>query len=183
MNWLRLHNALDTGAIDEVHECALVLSLEEGLRERVNRERQLFGDDKLLQRQLDPHITLLYCGFQPPAQLKRLDELGAGFVAREIEFQVKDVSIFYNRAGLLTNVHYTVESAGLHALHRELLAAYRDAGFQMHTPYVGDHYTPHISIFDRLVMPKTVSTLFKPPNTDETHRAGGCHLVGEKQRR
>ena len=183
MSWPKLRNALNVESIHDTHECALTLSLESELAGFVVNQRKQLGRDDLIDRQLDPHITVLYCGFKDPAALGALAGIADRFHERTVEFEIRDIAVFYNRAGLLTNVHYSLESPQAHELHNEVLDAYRQEGFQVHTPYVGLHYTPHISIFDRLAMPKTVSMLIEKPTRLKGRHAGGCHLIGERQPR
>lgn len=183
MRWSRLRNALNVESIHDPHECALTLSLESELAGFVIGQRKLLGREDLIERQLDPHITVLYCGFKDPSALATLAVIAERFHPCSVEFQIRDVAVFYNRAGLLTNVHYALESPQLHSLHNEVLEAYKQAGFPLSTPYVGQHYKPHISIFDRLAMPKTVSMLLEKPPRIQGHLAGGCHLIGERDTR
>jgi 2'-5' RNA ligase len=180
MSWPKLRNALNVESIHDTHECALTLSLDPELAGFVVGQRKLLGRDDLIDRQLDPHITVLYCGFEDPPAMASLAVIAECFHSRNVEFQIRDIGVFYNRAGLLTNVHYSLESPQLHVLHSDILDAYKQAGLKLHTPYVGRHYTPHISIFDRLAMPKTVSMLLEMPPRLHGHVAGGCHLIGEK---
>ncbi len=179
MGWKDLRNALSVESVQERHECALTLSLEPELAEFVVDLRRSLGRDELANRQLDPHITVLYCGFNEPPAIAALAKIAECFRTRRVKFSILDIGVFYNRAGLLTNIHYKLDSPELHVLHVEALEAYKHAGFQFQTPHVGEAYTPHISIFDRLAMPKTIQMLVNLPPKLVGHYAGNCHLIGE----
>jgi len=173
-----LRNRLAVERIGAVHECAIVLAVDAGLREQVEAERRRFGSEQVVERQLDPHITLLYGGFQPPATLRRLDALARAFAGEEIEVVLDGVDVFANRNGFITNIHYRIRSDALYALHRAALRGFAELSLPLQTSYVDAHYVPHLSIFDRVLLPKDLTTLMTLP--ERRHwRAGGCQLIGE----
>ncbi|RSZ58877.1 2'-5' RNA ligase family protein [Massilia atriviolacea] len=179
MNWISLRNRLRTDELTEVHECALVLSVDQTLVDHVTAQRHRFGTDDVIARQLDPHITLLYGGFQPPEVLRQLETLATELAPAQAEFQVSSVGTFTNRNGFVTNVHFRVESGQLHDLHMRALHRYAELGLRLQTSYVGAQYVPHLSIFDRILLPKNMGTMMSTPPGGQRFRAGACHLVGE----
>jgi len=179
--WKPLRNEMTPGVLDDTHECAIVLAVQPDFAAYVDEQRQLFGSVELIARQLDPHITVMYCGYQEPKDLRVRSQFAAQFNAIEVEFHVTQVGAFYNRSGLLTNIHYCIESESLRSLHQTILEEYLALFGRTHTPYVGAQYTPHVSIFDRVAMPKTAISLFARPPERVAWRAGGAHLVGERK--
>ena len=183
MDWLPLRNALHPKKIQGLYECALVLSLSPELREFVNSQRLLFRSPELDSGQLDPHITVLYCGYQNHDAIGVLYRLAEEHNTKVATFKIKDVNSFSNQSGVLTNIHYRIESEHLQELHATLLESFvREVG-NVQTPFVGTLYSPHISIFNRIAMARRDTTLiFSVPNKSIRRIAGGCHLVGELKR-
>jgi 2'-5' RNA ligase len=180
MVWNQLGNALRAPGDAVLHECAIVLSLEPALQDLVLRARRRFAS-AMAANQLEPHITLLYCGVRGPAEIARLSAIAERHAMREVEFRVDGVGQFSNAAGVVTNLHYRVESPALHALHADVVAAYSDAGFVPRTRYQGALYRPHISILDRVILSPADMDDGLPLGSAGPHRAGGAHLVGERR--
>jgi 2'-5' RNA ligase len=182
MEWIPLRNALSSEDIRGTQECALVLSLSHELCDFVNSQRSLSGFPDLACRQLDPHITVLYCGYQTPDAIQVLCQLAKAHRSKVVNFEIKEVHCFSNRSGVLTNIHYQIESEQVRELHAALLEASIQNVGPPQTPYVGSLFSPHISIFDRVATQLLAPAHFSIPNGSIRRIAGGCHLVGELKR-
>ncbi len=180
MAWKQLGNVLRPADDAGLHECAIVLSLEPALRREILRTRRGFGSG-MVANQLEPHITLLYCGVREAAEIARLAAIAARHAIREVEFAIMGIGHFTNATGQVTNLHYGLGSPALHALHGELAGAYADAGFAPCTPYAGARYYPHISLFDRVVLEGADAGRVPLPTHTGPYRAGGAHLIGERR--
>ena len=174
-----LRNRLNLDAISDTHECALVLSVEPELHNHVIVERHRFANDEVIARQLDPHITLLYGGFQPPEVLRQMEQLAISLATARVSFEIGDIATFSNRNGFITNIHFRVHSEQLHALHLDALRRYGELGLKLQTAYAGPHYVPHMSVYDRILLPKNITTMISRPPCTRSYQAGACHLVGE----
>lgn len=184
MVWKRLGNVLRRTESTALHECAIVLSLDAALHRRILRARRAFGS-ALAANQLEPHITLLYCGVRGSDEIVRLEAIAQRFSVREVEFGIMGMGQFSTAAGVITNLHYRLDSTSLHALHAEIVLAYSDAGFAHCTPYVGPRYQPHISLLDRVVVRDADETGVEAGAgaalPSGRYRAGGAHLIGERR--
>lgn len=178
MTWQPLSNVLHLHDSNVKHECAIVLSLDPTLRNSVESARRESSWAAVAGDQLDPHITLLYCGVRQGSELADIIALARRFSSREVEFRLSGVGTFRDRRGRITNIHYQVTSEQVEAFHREVLEAYRLMGMDFRTPYVGSAYVPHISIFDRLTASLDSPDVRSP--LPGAHRAGCCHAIGEK---
>lgn len=157
--------------------CALALCVEPGLAAHVAAARRHYALAQPWSPQLDPHITVLYCGVQPPAVLHRLAVLAAHFSADAVDVTLDRAAAFSNPDGQVVNVHFRLHSAALLALHRAALRAYLDLGLVLQTPYAGAAYVPHLSVLDRIRWPAPAPLPAMPAQLD--WRAGGCQLIVE----
>lgn len=133
------------------YEGALVFSLPPADEEDVRAFRRSRPVPGAVESR--PHLTLLFLGHPTGRQLMELVDRLHPLRHETIETRTRGLDTFRHQ-GRVINLHLRVEPvAGLLALHRRALALGR--GFEWFDPgiYCGDHYRPHVSLFDRIAIP------------------------------
>jgi 2'-5' RNA ligase len=138
-----------------LYQSAFVFPLPPHVEQLVNGIRFGVPVDAPSDDQLRPHITLLYLGLQRPAFLSTLIERLAEMAPRlsaEVwcsgtgEFSVGDGS---------RNWHLTIQPrATLCKMQQSAAQRCMALGWTVASRFMGDNYTPHITIWDRMAKPR-----------------------------
>jgi 2'-5' RNA ligase len=145
-------HALGRLDVAQWYEAALVFGLPAELSSYVEGLRETLPIGVPAPAQIAPHLTVLYVGRWPAAALAAYVDALRTLEARvEVELDAFDIFV---SGDVITNVHLACrKSPSIEALHRRAIATCRAAGWTPRTPYLGDAYRPHISIFDGLTIP------------------------------
>lgn len=136
-------------------ESAFVFQLPPHVAQLVDRIRSGTPVDAPREDQLKPHITLLYLGFQNAAFLstliRRLDEIAPRLSADVWCFRIGE----FSSGDGTKNWHLTVEPrAVLRDMQQAVAEQCRALGWAVASRFMGDNYTPHITIWDRMSAPR-----------------------------
>lgn len=179
MKWRELSNKLVVEQVNRMHECALVLDIEQELASHVRSERDRLMAGLDMRHQLDPHITVFFGGIQSPDALLVLARLAKDFESEELDFSIDGMGAFRDQGGTVKNIHFRVSSPRLQSMHEEVMSRFVNLGMSLPTPYIGERYSAHVSVFDRIEVPAPMAGMLKLPALDRHFWAGGCQLIGE----
>ena len=144
--------ALDHLEARATYEGALVFGLSAALNARIEAIRASIpcrAPEALL---LAPHLTVLFLGRWPGAQL---DEFRRALrtLSAKVEVVMNELGVFEN-AHAITSIHVRATAATeARALHDHAVEECRRAGWQPQTPFVGDAYLPHVTLVDGICEP------------------------------
>lgn len=165
------------------YEAALVFGLPQPVAAAVKCLRIQLAWEAPGEYQLTPHITVLFLGRIEGARLLDLHRALSWLRPVEIEVKIGGFGTFVS-GSKVTNLHLRVlAGTAIRNLHHRALETCRAVGWEPQTPYLGDRYEPHISIFDRvdvevdrLILPTP------PPNIAGTVTLHDLHLFAKRIR-
>lgn len=156
--------AVELPAPRERYESALVFLLPEPATQWICALRAEFDLAAPPEHQLIPHMTLLYLGHMSGTDLLEVQQQLAVLAAPAIQAVPTRFGTF-RRDGRVCNVHVRMESAAVQGLHARALGQCESLPWFSRRGYVGDRYTPHVSVCDRIDVPDEDLRLpeFRPP--------------------